>query len=349
MGEQKRIKCLIWDLDKTLWQGVLSEDGNTALREGVLETIKCLDSRGILQSIASKNEPEPALRALEKLGISEYFLCPQISWNDKSVGVAAILELLNLKPEAVAFIDDNPFERDAVQFAQPKVSVYPETAAASLCELPEFTPRFVTADAARRRSMYAADLQRRVAQQDFTGTNEDFLETLHIRLDIAPVDASALQRVEELTVRTHQLNSTGYTYSYEELVALSNSPKYIFLVCGMRDDYGDNGKVGLLLLEKGEEVLTLKLLIVSCRVMSYGIGNALLTYAIRLADSLGLRLRAEFFQTEHNRIMYITYKFAGFEEIEADGDRFLLEYQGEGVPDYPPYLHWEESPKKAET
>jgi FkbH-like protein len=186
--------------------------------------------------------------------------------------------------------------------------------------------------------MYRADLTRQAAERDFSGSAEEFLSTLDMRLDISPVTESDLQRVEELTVRTHQLNSTGYTYSYEELLALSQSPNHIFRIYGLKDRYGDSGKVGLLLLENGAEALRLKLLIVSCRVMSRGIGSALLSYATQLAALMGKKLQAEFFETEHNRIMYITYKLAGFEEIQESGSELLLEYQKSEPMAFPPYL-----------
>ncbi len=337
------VKCLVWDLDRTLWQGVLSEDGPTPLREGVLETLSELDRRGILLSIASKNEPGPALETLAALGVRDYFLCPQISWGDKADGIRRIAEMLNLKLEAFALIDDSAFERDAVQFALPEVSVYPETAVKQLTGFPEFTPRFVTEDSRMRRKMYQDDLLRRQMRESFNGgSNEAFLETLGIQISVKPVCEADLQRVEELTVRTHQLNSTGYEYPYEELLRLSRSPDYIFLVCGMKDRYGDSGKVGLLLLALNGGIMTIKLLIVSCRVMSYGVGGALVAYAVQLAGRLGKRLQAEFLQTKHNRIMYITYKFAGFEEIKEDKDSLLLEYQGKEPPVIPAYLHFEE-------
>ncbi len=337
---QKRIKCLVWDLDNTLWEGTLSEGGGGTLRPGVRETLAELDRRGILLSIASKNEPGPALRALEALGVADLFLCPQISWDGKAAGIRRIADLLNLKLEAFALIDDSAFERDAVRFALPAVSVYPETALDGLLALPEFTVRFITEDSANRRRMYQADLQRRKAKEEYAGGGEAFLKTLGIEVTLRRVGEEDLRRVEELTIRTHQLNSTGYTYSYEELLALSRSPDYIFLVCGLRDRYGDSGKVGLLLLKREAGFLSIELLIVSCRVMAYGVGGALVAYAVRLARRLGLGLRAPFLRTEHNRVMYITYRFSGFEEIEEDGDRLLLEYHGEGDPALPDYLCW---------
>lgn len=337
-SKQKQIKCVIWDLDNTVWNGVLTEGGGRELLPGVEDTIRSLDARGIVNSIASKNDYENAMKRLSEFGLEAYFLCPQISWNPKSQAVERIQTLLNIKPEATAFVDDSAFERDEVQFASPLTRVYPAEEAAALPERPEFQVRFVTEDAANRRKMYQADLQRQEAEEQFAGNNDAFLATLHMKMDLSPVTEEDLQRVEELTIRTHQLNSTGYTYSYEELLELSRSEHHIFRICGLTDDYGSSGRVGLLLLEEKEDVLLLKLLIVSCRVMTRGIGSALLCYATQLAARRGKRLQAEFLETEYNRIMYVTYKFAGFEELSENGDEILLEYQGGEPMPFPEYL-----------
>ena len=336
--DKQQVKCVIWDLDNTVWEGVLSEGGAGALLPGVAKTIRELDRRGIVQSVSSKNDYDNAKKRLEETGLWEYFLCPQISWNSKSEGIKSILSLLNIKEEAAAFVDDSAFERDEVQFVLPGIRVYDASMAGAIPDIPEFQVRFITEDAARRREMYRADLERQNAEEIFTGSNEDFLATLHMKLYIEPVTEEALQRVEELTIRTHQLNSTGYTYSYEELAELIRSPKHRFYICGLTDDYGTSGKVGLLLLEEDEKAITIRLLIVSCRVMTRGIGTALLCFATQQAKEAGKSIRAEFLETEYNRIMYITYKLSGFEEIEEDGDRVLLEYQHDEPLEYPEYL-----------
>lgn len=337
-----RVKCVIWDLDNTLWEGTLSEGGGSSLRPGAREAVLELDRRGIVQSVSSKNDREAALNRLRELGLEEYFLCPQISWNPKSKGIQTILSTLNIKPEATLFVDDSPFERDEVHHALPLVRTDGGADLAALIALPALQVPFITEDGAKRRLMYRSDLDRQAAQEVFEGNAEDFLATLHMRMDISPVTEKDLQRVEELTVRTHQLNSTGYTYSYDELLALSRDPGYIFRICGLTDDYGDSGKVGLLLLENGPEALRVKLLIVSCRVMSRGIGSALLCYATQLAHRLGKKLLAEYYETEFNRIMYITYKLAGFEEVREDGQDLLLQFQGGEPLALPDYLEvWE--------
>ncbi len=321
-----KIKCVVWDLDNTLWEGVLTEGGGQTLRRGAREAVRELDRRGIVQSISSKNDLEPALRRLAAFGLGEYFLCPQISWQPKSVGVRAIISALNIKPSAVAFVDDSAFERDEVLRALPEVSVFDGADLAQMLSLSAFQVPFITEDAANRRKMYQADLARQRAERVFDGSADDFLQTLHMKLEITPVTEHDLQRVSELTVRTHQLNSTGYTYSYEELLALSKDSGYIFRICGLRDDYGDSGKVGLLLLQNAADALRIKLLIVSCRVISRGIGSALLCYATQLAHRLGKKLLAEYLETEYNRVMYITYKLAGFDDVAEDGAQVLLQY-----------------------
>ncbi len=338
MAKEAKIKCLVFDLDCTLWQGILSEGGGKELIVGMADFIYELDRRGIIMSIASKNDFEGAMANLRRFGLDKYFLCPRINWGAKSDSIKSIIADLGIKAGSVAFIDDNPFERDEVAFALPDVRTYDAADFASLPGLEEFNPYFITEDASRRRDMYRADFARKEDEKGFVGSAEEFLMTLGMKLDISPVTEKDLMRVHELTLRTHQLNSTGYTYDYEELRKFIDSPRHVFLIASLCDKYGDSGKVGLVLMEKNEDAYRLKLLIVSCRVMSRGVGTALLICAIRLARADGKGLVAEFRETEHNRIMYITYKMMGFEEKEENGEDILLGYAEEQIPEYPPYL-----------
>lgn len=342
MAKEAKIKCLVFDLDGTLWQGVLSEGGGNELVCGIKEFIFELDRRGIVMSIASKNEEKAATEKLGAFGLCDYFLCPKISWQPKSESIKAIISDLGIKAGSVAFLDDNPFERDEVAFALPDVRTYDASDFASLLDMPEFNPTFITEDARCRRAMYRADFKRKQDEAKYRGPAEEFLKTLGMRLSIKDVTEKDLRRVEELTLRTHQLNSTGYTYDFDELSSLISSEKHIFKVASLKDRYGDSGKVGILLMEKRRDTYLLKLLIVSCRVMSRGVGTALLTYAVRRAASDGKKLFAEFRETEHNRIMYVTYKMMGFDEAEENGNDLLLLYSEKNVPEYPPYLCVEE-------
>ncbi len=117
----KPVKCVVWDLDHTVWDGILLEDGDVPLRPGVLDAIRTLDGRGILQSVASRNDADAAMARLRALGIDEYFLYPQINWNAKGQNVAQIAKSLNIGLDTLLFIDDQPFEREEVAFTHDKV------------------------------------------------------------------------------------------------------------------------------------------------------------------------------------------------------------------------------------
>ncbi len=334
----KSIKCVVWDLDHTLWDGILLENEDVELHENVAEIIKTLDSRGILQSIASKNDYQTALAKLKHFGLAEYFLYPQINWNAKSSSVREIARSINIGLDTLAFIDDQPFELDEVAHEVPEVLCIDASMRDTLLSLPEMMPRFLTEDSQSRRLMYLSDIERNEAEKSFTGPNEDFLKSLDMVFTIAPASQDDLQRTEELTARTHQLNTTGYTYSYEDLNKFRLSDRYKLFITGLDDKYGNYGKIGVALVECREDVWVVKLLLMSCRVMSRGVGTIMMNFLMRLAREAGVCLHAEFIPNEKNRMMLITYKFAGFKELEKRGNLVIFEGDLSRIQPFPTYV-----------
>lgn len=332
------IKCVVWDLDNTLWDGTLAEDQQVSVRDHVVNIIQTLDARGILHSIASKNDYESAMHTLAHLGIQDYFLYPQINWNAKSTSIETIARSLNIGKDTLAFVDDQSFERAEVAHAHPEVLCFDSAGLDHLLDMPEMQPRFLTEDSAKRRQMYLSDIQRNQAEQAYVGPAEEFLASLQMVFTIAPACEADLQRAEELTVRTHQLNTTGYTYSYEELAAFRLSPDYQLMIAGLEDMYGAYGKIGLALLHCGPEYWTLKLLLMSCRVMARGVGTVLIGQILRQAKAAGVRLRAEFVPNERNRMMLITYKLGGFREVERQGPMLIFEHDLQTIAPVPSYV-----------
>jgi len=338
MSKERKIKCVVWDLDNTVWNGVLLEDGDVTLRDGIEEIIRTLDERGILQSVSSKNEYGAAMKQLEAFGLDEYFLYPQIHWNAKSGAVRKIAEEINIGLDTLAFVDDQAFEREEVAYGAPEVLCIDANDLSGFLELPELNPRFLTDDSKLRRQMYRSDILRKQIEEEFEGPQDEFLASLGMKFTISEAAEEDLQRAEELTVRTNQLNSTGYTYSYEELNGFRHSERHKLLIAGLEDKYGTYGKIGLVLLEMDGDVWTIKLLLMSCRVMSRGVGTILIQHLRLQAREHGARLRAEFLSTDRNRMMYITYKFAGFNELEKDGDLVLFENDLSTVQPFPDYV-----------
>jgi len=335
---QGRIKCIVWDLDNTLWDGVLLEDTDVILKPDVAEHIRRLDKMGVLHSIASKNDHETAMAKLREFGLHDMFLYPQINWNAKSESIKKISKALNLGIDAFAFIDDQEFERAEVAHSIPNVTCVDVVDVDVALEQPDYIPRFVTDESAQRREMYRAQIARDELEGDFVGTNEAFLASLEMTFTIEAARREDLQRAEELTVRTNQLNSTGRTYSYDELDQLRESDDHLLLVASLTDKFGSYGKIGLALVEKGEEIWHLRMMLMSCRVMSRGVGMVMLNHIMQLAAAAGTSVRADFVETGRNRMMQITYAFAGFTEVSRDGSRVVLQADLTSVQPHPPYV-----------
>jgi FkbH-like protein len=336
--DERMIKLIVWDLDETLWHGTLTEDGPVCLRENVVEVIHAIDRRGILQSIASKNNYNQAMDQLRRFGLAQYFLYPQINWSSKAASLKTIASSINIGLDAMAFIDDQEFERDEVAFSLPEVSCIAPAELENLLDRPDMKPRLITKDSRLRRLRYISDLERKKAEEAFVGSQEEFLATLKMYLRIGPAELEDLNRAEELTLRTNQLNTTGYPYSYEELNEFRQSDRHRLLVASLTDKYGHYGKIGLALIECAAAQWTIKLLLVSCRVMSKGVGTILINYIMKLAKEAKVRLRAEFAPNGRNRMMYISYKFANFYEVARRGDLIIFENDLSRILDFPPYM-----------
>jgi FkbH-like protein len=339
--DKKFIKCVVWDLDNTLWHGVLLEDEKVSLRENIVNLVKTLDSRGILQSIASKNEPATAIGKLEEFGLKEYFLYPKINWNSKANSLKEIATSLNIGLDAIAFVDDQLFELEEVKFTLPEILCINADEIDNILGMPVMNPRFITEDSRIRRLMYIGDIERQNAEKEFVGTSDEFLATLNMSFTISLAKEEDLQRAEELTLRTNQLNTTGYTYSYDELNHFRQSGNHKLLIASLEDKYGSYGKIGLALIECKANIWMIKLLLMSCRVMSRGVGTIMMNYIMSLAQTNNVRLLAEFIPNDRNRMMYISYKFSGFKEIVKNDDLVIFENDLNRIQDVPSYVKFQ--------
>lgn len=299
-AKEKKIKCVIWDLDNTLWDGILVEDGPAKLRlkPGVGEIVKELDRRGILHSIASKNNPEEALQVLRNFQLDEYFLFPQISWQPKSEGVKAIARELNIGMNSLLFIDDSDFELREVEAACSGVRVVRAERYQTLPDMKECRVP-VTAEAASRRQMYQMEATRQTIAEGFGQDYMAFLRHCNITLTIRPLTNENLDRVHELTQRTNQMNFSGNRYTRELLQGILSSPFQDTYVLDCADRFGSYGVIGFSIVDRREPRMTD--LMFSCRVQSKRVEHAFLAFLIRkyVADS-GKAFLADYRATERN-------------------------------------------------
>lgn len=335
----KEIKVVVWDLDNTIWDGILVEGDKVRLKPGIKEVLQVLDDRGILHSIASKNNYDDAIQKLKEFGLDDFFLYPEIHWNAKSSSLAAIQKNINIGMDTILFVDDQAFEREEVQSVHTDITCIDALEYNTLPHLPRLNPRFITEDSARRRKMYQDDIKRKQEEESFQGPSEAFLASLKMKFIISECREEDLKRAEELTVRTNQLNATGKTYDYDELNQFRISDKYKLLVCELIDRYGSYGKIGLALVEMLDTHWHLRLLLMSCRVMARGVGSVVMSYIMQESKKAGKKLLADFKHTNRNRQMFISYKFGNFKEISSDDQgNVLFENDLTMIQPYPHYI-----------
>ena len=330
----KKIKCVVWDLDNTLWDGVLIEDGasNVQLKPEITQIIQTLDARGILQSIVSKNNHDDAMQVLKQFEIAEYFLCPQISWQPKSEGIAAIARQLNIGRESLLFIDDSTFELEEVGAVYPEVhrldaQRYRELSDMAECQGP------VTAESRERRKMYQVEAKRQVMAQGFGTDYLAFLRHCEIRLTIQPMTEENLARVHELTQRTNQMNFSGNRYNRDTLKRILSTPHLETYVLSCEDRFGSYGIAGFGIVDSREPRMTD--LMFSCRIQSKRIEHAFLAHIMQKHISeQGKDFFADYRKTPRNAPSGKVFADLGMDEVGvADGITSLIFPADRTIPD----------------
>ncbi|HEV2395497.1 MAG TPA: HAD-IIIC family phosphatase [Candidatus Sulfotelmatobacter sp.] len=311
----KRVKCVVWDLDNTVWDGILVEDGleNVRLKPGIIEVLKVLDSRGILNSIASKNDPEDAHSALKKFGIDELFLCPQVSWSPKSEALQTISRKLNIGRDSLLFVDDSPFELEEVKARCPDVFRVNAKEYLRIPALDECQGE-ITSESAKRREMYRVEADRQAAADSYGDNYTAFLRDCSIHLNIRSMDESNLDRVHELTQRTNQMNFSGNRYTRDMLKEIGQSAHLDAYVLDCEDKFGSYGIVGFCVIDNREPRLVD--LMFSCRVQSKRVEHAFLTHMIRqyISES-GRDFYASYRRTPRNAVPGRVFTEVGMREI----------------------------------
>jgi len=313
---EKKIKCVVWDLDNTLWDGVLVEDGAERLqvKSGIAAIIQELDRRGILHSVVSKNNPEDALQAIKNFQLGEYFLCPQISWQPKSQGIKAIAQQLNIGLDSLLFVDDSTFELEEVGAVCPEVRLLRAEEYRTLPERSDCSVA-VTAESRERRKLYQVQEARHAVAQKFSHDYMAFLRHCEIRLTVRPMTEANLDRVHELTQRTNQMNFSGNRYDRNVLRQILSSPYVDTFVLSCEDRFGSYGVIGFSIMDRREPRMTD--LMFSCRVQSKRVEHAFLACTIRkYIEETGRDFYADYRKTPRNAPSGRVFAEVGMEEVE---------------------------------
>lgn len=349
----KNKKALALDLDNTLWGGIVGDDGPEGIVLGsespagmayseFQSYLKELSSLGVLLNVCSKNQEEAALSGLARADsvlTREDFICFKANWEPKSHNVAAMAKELNILPESIVFVDDNPAEREIVRQELPGVAVpemtCPEEYIAVLDRSGYFEVTTLSADDAKRSAMYRQNLERSQLEQSF-GDYNDYLKSLDMHCQIGRFDASHAERITQLINKTNQFNLTTRRYTAAEISALMENPDYLTLYGRLTDRFGDNGLVTAIIGHREGKVLDLELWIMSCRTFKRRLEHAMFDQLVAQAKAMGIEtIIGHYYPTAKNLLVRDFYATIGFEQIAQD-DEGNLTFAFTGLADYQP-------------
>ena len=329
-------KALALDLDNTLWGGVVGDDGVSGIEigqeNGVSQSyyefqqyIRSIKPLGILLTVCSKNDEENALDGLKH---PEGALCPEdfvlikANWENKDRNISQIAAELNILPESIVFVDDNPAERGIVEAQLPGV-IAPvmdevQNYIMTIDRGGYFEAISLNSDDLKRNEMYRENALRNAAQAAFADYGE-YLTSLNMKAEIADFTPLYIARITQLTNKSNQFNLTTRRYSPDEMEEIRTNPEYIRLYGKLIDKFGDNGVVSVVIGHKNGDTLDIDLWLMSCRVLKRDMEQAMLDALVSKAQENGIRIiKGYYYPTKKNGMVKELYKTFGFEKISED-------------------------------
>ncbi|MBV9083346.1 MAG: HAD family hydrolase, partial [Acidobacteriaceae bacterium] len=315
----KQSKVIVADLDNTLWGGLAGEDGLSGIKLGkdypgaayraVQQALLHCHRRGILLAIASKNNEQDAMEIIdshpEMLLRRSHFSAWRLNWNNKAHSIREIARELNVGLDAIAFIDDSPFERAAMRSELPEVAVIelPSDAmgyaeAIRACPLLE---RLTLSLEDSERARYYRQQQERANMARSVASIEDFYRSLAQRIEVATVEDTTVVRVAQLTNKTNQFNLTTRRYTEQQIRHFAGQLGWKVYYASVTDRFGDNGIVAVIITRTEERVCEIDSFLMSCRVIGRTVETALLSFLVQETRAAGMEyLRGRYVRTKKN-------------------------------------------------
>jgi FkbH-like protein len=356
----KSRRCLILDLDNTVWGGVIGDDGleNIQIAQGdatgeaflsVQRLALDLRNRGVVLAVCSKNEDQiarlPFRKHPEMLLREEHIAVFQANWQDKATNIKAIAEELSLGLDAMVFLDDNPVERAYVRQVLPEVAVPelpddPALYARTLCAAGYFEAVAFAKEDLARASFYQENA-RRIGLQQQAGDLESYLQSLNMEMTFQRFDPVGRARIAQLINKSNQFNLTTRRYSETDVAEMERDPACFTVQVRLVDRFGDNGMISVVICREeraGEWEIDTWLM--SCRVLGRRVENMVLKHILEHAKERGIhRLRGVYLPTDRNALVAEHYPKLGFAEIaeESASEKkiYELEVRGVSVPEAP--------------
>jgi FkbH-like protein len=321
--EQQKImnakKCIVLDLDNTLWGGIVGEDGFDGITLSVSppgasfvafqQALLDMYSRGIILAVNSRNNFEDAIKVIRthpNMILKEpHFAAMRINWNDKATNIIELAKELNIGLDSMVFFDDDPTNRATVRVMVPEVEVpelptNPEEYAKFLLSLPYFPTTAITDEDKMRGSLYVTERLRLEAEKSFPN-KEEFLKNLGLELRVFKDDLTSIARLAQMTGKTNQFNVNKIPMTEEEMKKFIAHPDYKVFHGYVTDRFGEHGITNLAIIKTDDDVWNIEHFLMSCRVIGRGIEDAFLTEISRAGQKLGAkRIAVTFVPTEKN-------------------------------------------------
>ncbi len=351
-------KCLVLDLDNTLWGGVIGDDGldgivlgqGSGTGEAFVEFqryAKALSERGVILAVCSKNDEKNAIEPFEKhpemVLKRQDIACFVANWTDKASNLRHIAKSLNIGLDALVFADDNPVERALVRRELPMVAVpelpeEPALYAPTIAAAGYFEGIQITDEDRLRSQLYQANAERERLQENVTDM-ASYLTSLQMVLTARPFDSVGLTRITQLINKTNQFNLTTVRMTEAQVQACMADPQVVTLQVRLIDRFGDNGIIAILIARVQDTDAIIDTWLMSCRVLGRKVEEACLQVLVASCKELGAeRLIGLYRPTEKNgmvREMYPTLGFTLLSETEDGQTRWELElpeFMGSDVP-----------------
>ena len=321
---------------KRLWGGVVGDDGVDGIEigqeNGVSQSyyefqsyIKQLKSLGIILTVCSKNDHENAIAGLnhpEGVLKPDDFIIIKANWENKDRNIAETAAELNILPEAIVFVDDNPAEREIVKAqlkgVQAPVMDSVENYITTIDRTGFFEVTTFNEDDLKRNEMYKENAMRNAQQASFADYGE-YLKSLDMKATIGDFIPVYIARITQLTNKSNQFNLTTKRYTQTEMEEVWHSPNYIRLYGKLIDKFGDNGVVSVVIGEKREDTLHIDLWLMSCRVLKRDMEQAMLDTLVEKCRQNGIsKIRGYYYPTKKNGMVRELYGTFGFAKISED-------------------------------
>lgn len=303
------VKCMVFDLDNTIWNGTLDANDDVTLNDWVINYLDKAFKKGVVLAVASKNNYEQAYKKLVELGIEKYFYKLYISWDDKCKSIKDLAKTLNISEEHILFVDDSDIELAESIYYIPNLQILNVRNIFLLNDyINDIT--IITEETKNRNKIYKILEKRKKKENQMS--KEEFLKYCNIKIDISLANEDDFYRIEELLSRTNQMNLNNKILTVDELKRINNKNEYSIFTVRMTDIFANYGIVGTSIIREDKTTIEIQYLAISCKVEGRNIGKSVIEFIKKIARDRKKDIEAKYIYNLKNEKLQALFVLNGF-------------------------------------